>query len=92
MFGFRLIFSGLLYLYVPTTAENFKKNPWDKDDMIQKFQIIWHGINLIKTWFLQIQTTTEKIKLIRYLILGELKFWNLKNEHFEKKRSKSENT
>ena len=36
------------------------------------------------------QTTTEKIKLTGYLILGEIKFWNLKNEHFEKKSSKSE--
>ena len=38
---------------------------------------------------LQIQTTTEKINLIRYLILGEIKFQNLKNEHFEKKSPKS---
>ena len=34
------------------------------------------------------QTTTEKIKLNGYLILGEIKFWNLKIEHFEKKSSK----
>ena len=37
---------------------------------------------------LQIQTTTEKIKLIEYLTLGEIKCWNLKNEHFQKKSPK----
>ena len=37
------------------------------------------------------KTTTEKIKLIGYLILAEIKFWNLKNEYFEKKSPKSEN-
>ena len=36
-----------------------------------------------------IQTTTEKIKLIGYLIFGEIKLCNLKNENFEKKSSKS---
>ena len=35
------------------------------------------------------QTNTEKNKLIGYLILGEIKFYNLKNEHFEKKSPKS---
>ena len=39
---------------------------------------------------MQIQTATEKIKLTEYLILGETNFWNLKNEHFEKKRPKGE--
>ena len=34
------------------------------------------------------QTTTEKNKLIGYLILGEIKFYNLKNEHFEKRAQK----
>ena len=34
------------------------------------------------------QTTTEKIKLIGYLILGEIKFCEFKNEHFEKKPKK----
>ena len=29
-------------------------------------------------------------KLIGYLILGEIKFWNLKNKHFEKKSPKIE--
>ena len=57
--------------------------------MIQKFFMIWHGIIPLKTWILQIQTTTEKIKLIEYLILSEIKFCNLKNEHFEKKSPKS---
>ena len=35
-------------------------------------------------------TLTGKCKLIGYLILGEIKFWNLKNEDFEKKSPKSE--
>ena len=34
------------------------------------------------------QTTTKKIKLIGYLIFVEIKFCNLKNEHFEKKSQK----
>ena len=29
-------------------------------------------------------------KLIGYLIIGEIKFWNLKNKHFEKKSPKIE--
>ena len=33
------------------------------------------------------QTTTEKIKLITYLILREIKFWNLKNENILRKRA-----
>ena len=37
----------------------------------------------------QIQTTTEKIELTGYLILGEIAFCNLKNEHFEKNNPKS---
>ena len=28
----------------------------------------------LKTWILELQTTIEKIELIRYLILGEIKF------------------
>ena len=31
------------------------------------------------------KTTTEKIELIGYLILSEIKLCNLKNVHFEKK-------
>ena len=42
------------------------------------------GITPLKTWILYLQTTTEKIKLNGYLILGEITFCNLKNEHFEK--------
>ena len=34
------------------------------------------------------QTKNEKIKLIGYLILGEIKFWNLKKK---KKKKKKEN-
>ena len=34
------------------------------------------------------QTTTEKIKLITYLILREIKFWNLKNENILRKKLK----
>ena len=74
---------------IPTTGKNFKKNEWDKGDMIQKFCMIWHGIIPLKTWILEIQITTEKIKLIGYLILSEIKFCNHKNEHFEKKSLKS---
>ena len=36
------------------------------------------------------QTKNEKIKLIGYLILGEIKFWNLKYEQFEKRSPKME--
>ena len=35
-------------------------------------------------------TITEKTKLIVYLILDEIKSFNLKNEHLEKKSPKSE--
>ena len=35
------------------------------------------------------QTPTAKINLIGNLIHGEIKFWNLKNENFEKKSPKS---
>ena len=38
----------------------------------------------LKTLILQMQTTTEKIELIGYLILGEIKLCNLENVHFEK--------
>ena len=59
-----------------------------KGDMIQKICMIWRGITALKTWILQIKTTTEKIKLTGYLILCEIKFCNLKNEDFEKKKPK----
>ena len=36
-----------------------------------------------------IQTTTEKIELTGFLILGKIKLGNLKNVHFEKKSPKS---
>ena len=35
------------------------------------------------------QTTTEKIELTEYLILGKIKLCNLKNVHLEKKSLKS---
>ena len=35
------------------------------------------------------QTTTEKIDLIGYLILSEIKLCNLNNVHFEKKSPKN---
>ena len=57
--------------------------------MIQIFSMIWHGITPLKKLILQIQTTTETIKLIGYLILGEIKYWNLENEQFKKKNQKS---
>ena len=37
---------------------------------------------------LQVQNTTDKSKLIGYLILGEIKLFNLKKEQFEKKTPK----
>ena len=63
----------------------FSQNRWDKGDMIQKLCVISHGITSLKTWILQIQTSTGKINLIEYLILGEIKLCNLKNEHFVRK-------
>ena len=68
----------------------FQKAPWDKGEMFKKFCMIWHGTSPLKTWILQIQTITEKTKLIVYLILDEIKSFNLKNEHLEKKSPKSE--
>ena len=57
--------------------------------MFQKFCMILDGINSLKGLILLVQTTTKKIKLIGYLILGEIKFCNLKNEHFENNNPKS---
>ena len=39
----------------------------------------------LKTWILQMPSTTEKIELNGYLILDEQKLRNLKNIHLEKK-------
>ena len=39
-----------------------------------------------------IQTTTEKIKLIGYLIFGEIKFWDLKMNIFRKRAPKNKKT
>ena len=86
------MFSGISYLYETYHWWTFQKNPWDKGDMIQKCCIIWYVIIPLKTWILQLQTTTEKVKLIGYLILGEIKFWNLKNKHFVKKNPKVKKT
>ena len=44
---------------------------------------------MLKKWILQIQINIEKTESIGYLILGEIKFCNLKNEHFQKKTPKS---
>ena len=77
-----LIFLGLSYLYNTYHWWKFQKKPCDKGDMIQTFCMIWHGITPLKTWILQIQTITEKNKLTGYLIFGEIKFWNLKNKHY----------
>ena len=41
---------------------------------------------------LQVQTTTEKIELIGYLILGEIKLCKLKSINFEKKSPKCDKT
>ena len=51
--------------------------------------MIRHRITPLKAYILQIQTNTEKINLIGYFLLGEIKFCNLKNENFEKKNPKS---
>ena len=86
--SWRLRFSGLSYLYDAYYLWKFEKNPWDKGDMIQKFCMSWHEMTPLQTWILQIQTTTEKTKLSGYLILGEIKFCYLKNEHFWEKEPK----
>ena len=57
--------------------------------MLQKFCMIWHGISSLKTWILQMQTTTEKIMLTGFLIFSEIKYFNLKNENFMKKHNNS---
>ena len=44
---------------------------------------------MFKKWILQIQINIEKIESIEYLILGEIKFFSLKNENFQKKTPKS---
>ena len=46
----------------------------------------------LKKQNLQVQTTTEKIELIGYLILGEIKLCNLKSINFEKKSTKCDKT
>ena len=69
---------------IPPSGKNFKK--------ILDVRVTitsWHGITPLKTLILQTETTTEKIKFIGYLILGEIKFCKLKNQHFAKKRPKS---
>ena len=68
------------------------KNSRDKGDMMHKFWMILHGITPFKSRILQIQNTSEKIKLTGYLILGEIKFCNFKNKNNEKKSPKSYET
>ena len=46
----------------------------------------------LKKQNLQVQTTTEKIELVGYLILGEIKLCNLKSINFEKKSPKCDKT
>ena len=55
--------------------------------MLQKFCMVWHGITPLKTWFLHMQTITEKIMLTGFLIISEIKYFNFKNENFEKKHN-----
>ena len=43
---------------------------------------------MLKKWILQIQINIEKIESIGYLILGEIKFFSLKNENFSEKDPK----
>ena len=62
-----------------TAGENFKKIHEIRVTWFRNFCMIWHGISPLKTWILEIQTTTEKIKLIGYLILGKIKVCKLKN-------------
>ena len=44
--------------------------------------------NPLRALILQIQTTTEKIKLIGYLILGEIKFFTSKMKILRKRAQK----
>ena len=60
--------------------------------MTQTFCMIRHGITPLKTGILQKQTTTEKNKLIRYLILDKIKFFNLKIEILIKRAQKVKKT
>ena len=46
--SWRLIFLGLSCLYHTYHWWKMQKRPWDKDDMIQKFLMIWQIINPLK--------------------------------------------
>ena len=70
---------------IPSTGEKFKKIPWDKGNRVQTFYMIWHGISPL---ILPIETTTEKITLTWYLVLGEIKFCNLKMDILRKSTQK----
>ena len=50
-----------------------------------QWKIFQEEKSYLKTWILQMPSTTEKIELIGYLILDEQKLRNLKNIHLEKK-------
>ena len=76
----RDLFSLLSYLYDTYHWLKFQKNPWDKDEMIHKFCMNYFIKNM--------RSYSENIKLIGYLILGGIKFGNLKNECFERKSPK----
>ena len=54
--------------------------------MIQNLCMILHGITPLKTWILQIKTTTRKIKLIGYF--DEIKFATSKMNILRKRDQK----
>ena len=51
----------------------------------------WKMLQEKKRFIKKIQTSTEKTKLIGYLVLCEIKLCNLKNVHFLKKEPKKFN-
>ena len=79
---------------ISSTGENFKKKKEEKRknneiSVTLPRYFVWFDMESppLKTLILQMQTTTEKIKLTAYLILAEIKFLNLKNENILRKRA-----
>ena len=73
-------FLPLTTVAIEKSKRNFLNGQWK---MLQKENAS------LETRILQMQTTTEKIELIGYLILGDITFCSLKNLHTEKKSPKS---
>ena len=74
---------------IRTTGENFNKSMrygWHVPEM---FDYLTWNYPIKNMKHEKIETTNEKIKLIGYLILCEINFCNLKNEHFVKNSPKS---